>query len=148
MFHEELARHGLESKGGCSMDGTFVEVPKRHNSRDENAQIKRYSIPKRFTSEPHVGCHKDTDARWAKKNEEKHFGYKNHVLADSENKTILDYEVTDTSVHDSIPCLEVVPPEPAYEGQEFHGDAAYIGSEHNPIQEDLKAKVSTHFFYF
>jgi IS5 family transposase len=140
LFHEELARHGLEAKGGCRMDGTFIEVPKQHNSRDENAQIKRGSIPERFTSEPHVGCHKDTDARWAKKNEEKHFGYKNHVLADSENKTILDYEVTDASVHDSIPCLDLMPPESAYKGQEFHADAAYVGSEHNPIQEDLKER--------
>jgi IS5 family transposase len=140
LFHEELARHGLAAKGGCSMDGTFVEVPKQHNSRTENDQIKRGSIPERFTSDPHVGCHKDTDARWTKKNDEKHFGYKNHVLVDSDTKTILDYEVTDAAVHDSIPCLEVVPPEPLYPGQEITLDSAYVGSEHNPILEDLKER--------
>jgi hypothetical protein len=48
LFHEELSRHGLEAKGGCSIDGTFVEVPRQHNSHDENDQIKSGSIPKRF----------------------------------------------------------------------------------------------------
>jgi IS5 family transposase len=124
LFHEELARHGLAAKGGCSMDGTFVEVPKQHNTPEENAEIKRGSIPKQFTSDPHVGAHKDTDARWGRKNKEKHYGYKNHVLADSDTKLILDYEVTDASVHDSIPCLDLMPPEPRYPGQEVHLDSA------------------------
>jgi IS5 family transposase len=94
------------------MDGTFVEVPKQHNSREENAQIKGGSIPQRFSSDRSVRSHKDTEARWAKKGNEKHFCYKNHVLADSDTKIILDYEVTDAAVHDSIPCSEVVPPTP------------------------------------
>jgi IS5 family transposase len=88
----------------------------------------------------YVGSHKDTDARWAKKNEEKHFGYQNHVFADSETKLILDDEVTDAAVHDSIPCLEVVPPEPLYPGQDIYLDSAFVGSEHNPIFDDLKER--------
>jgi IS5 family transposase len=55
---------------------------------------------------------KDTDARRSKKGNEKHFGYKNHVLVNSETKLISDYEVTAASVHDSIPCLDLVPLEP------------------------------------
>jgi IS5 family transposase len=119
------------------MDGTFVEAPKQHHSREENAQMKQGTIPQRFTSDSPVGSHKDTDARWAKKNQETHYGYKNHVLADSDTKLILDYEVTDASVHDSIPCLDLMPPEPLYSGQEVHMDSAYVGSKHNPIFEDL-----------
>ena len=44
---------------------------------------------------------KDTDARWTKKNAKSHYGYKNHVQADHENKLIRAYQVTDASVHDS-----------------------------------------------
>jgi hypothetical protein len=68
------------------------------------------------------------------------FDLENHVLVDSETKLISDYEVTAASVHDSIPCLDLVPPEPLYEGQEFIADSAYLGSQHNPIQEDLKER--------
>jgi IS5 family transposase len=139
LFHEELARQGFAAKGGCCRDGTFVDVPKQHNSREENEQIKRGSTPIRF-SDPHVGCHKDMEARWAKKGNEKHYGYKNHVLSDSDTKLILDYEVTEASVHDSIPCLDLAPPESLYPGQEIHLDSAYVGSEHNPIPTDLQER--------
>jgi hypothetical protein len=57
-----------------------------------------------------VGRHKDTDARWAKKGNVDHFGYKNHVLIYSDTKLIFDYTVTSASVHDSIPCLDLMPP--------------------------------------
>jgi IS5 family transposase len=134
------SRFCLHPKSGCRQDGTFVEVPKQHNSKTKNNQIKRSEIPERFVSEPHVGCPKETDTRWSKKDNENHFGYKNHVLVDSETKLISDYEVTAASVHDSIPCLELVPPEPLYEDQKFITDSAYLGSQNNPIQDDLKER--------
>ncbi|MDR2705921.1 MAG: transposase, partial [Planctomycetaceae bacterium] len=66
-FNEELSRRGFSPQGGIMQDGTFVEVPRQHNSSYENEQIKQGKIPERFLSDPHVGSHKDTDARWAKK---------------------------------------------------------------------------------
>ncbi len=44
---------------------------------------------------------KDLNARWTKKNNEKHYGYKNHINADQKHKLIHDYKITDASVHDS-----------------------------------------------
>jgi len=44
---------------------------------------------------------KDVNARWTKKNDETHFGYKNHVKADKDSKLIVKYEVTSAEVHDS-----------------------------------------------
>ncbi len=49
----------------------------------------------------HKLAQKDTDARWAKKNDEKHYGYKDHVKYDADSKLITEYSVTDASVHDS-----------------------------------------------
>jgi hypothetical protein len=62
------------------------------------------------------------------------------VLADSDMKLILDDEVTDAAVHDSIPCLDLMPPESLYPGQEIHMDSAYLDSEHNLIIDDLKER--------
>jgi hypothetical protein len=39
-FHEQLAAPGYVARQGQMVDATFVEVPKRCPSRDENAQIK------------------------------------------------------------------------------------------------------------
>ncbi len=44
---------------------------------------------------------KDGGARWAKKGDEAHFGYKNHVNVDDEHKRVQSYAVTDAAVHDS-----------------------------------------------
>jgi hypothetical protein len=91
LFNEELARQGFAAQRGYIMDGTVVEVPKQHNSRTENEQIKAGEIPERFTENPHVGSHKDTDARWGAKGATKFYGYKNHVLAAEDSKLISDY---------------------------------------------------------
>jgi IS5 family transposase len=48
-----------------------------------------------------VKAQKDTDARWTKKNQETHFGYKNHVSVDNQHKLIRNYQVTSAEVHDS-----------------------------------------------
>jgi IS5 family transposase len=44
---------------------------------------------------------KDTGARRAKKNNEVHYGYKNHVKVDKKNKIITKRKVTGAEVHDS-----------------------------------------------
>ena len=87
------------------VDATFVEVPKRRNSREDNAKLKAGEIPEDWKKEDaatvNMRRQKDTDARWTKKNNETHFGFKNHINADAENKLIREFEVTAASVHDS-----------------------------------------------
>ncbi|MDR1492438.1 MAG: IS5/IS1182 family transposase, partial [Planctomycetaceae bacterium] len=62
-FQEALAGKGLVAKARSIVVGTFVEVPKQRNRREENAQIKRGGIPESFTQNPHKKSHKDVDAR-------------------------------------------------------------------------------------
>jgi IS5 family transposase len=50
----------------------------------------------------------DFDARYTRKNNEKHDGYKNRVKANSDTKITTDDEVTNAAVHDSVPFLELV----------------------------------------
>jgi len=102
-FHEQLAIQGYVAKSGQMIDATFVEVPRQRNTREENDQIKKGEIPVDW-QEPESKAklrQKDVDARWTKKNEEKHYGYKNHVNVDQDNKLIHHYVVTDAAVHDS-----------------------------------------------
>jgi IS5 family transposase len=85
---------------------------------------------------------KDTDppawlragARWAKKGEEVHFGYKNHVKVDEKSKLIEKYEVTDASVHDSQKIEDLVE---KGDGR-VHGDSAYRSAQ---IEKDRKEKA-------
>jgi IS5 family transposase len=102
-FHEQLAAQGCVARAGQMIDATFVEVPKQRNTREENARIKEGRVPEAW-DKPEVQAkrrQKDTEARWTKKNDEKHYGYKNHINADAGNKLIQSYSVTHAAVHDS-----------------------------------------------
>jgi IS5 family transposase len=102
-FHEQLANQGYVARAGQMVDATFVEVPRQRNTREENAQLKAGEVPEAW-DKPEAKAkrrQKDTDARWTKKNQERHYGYKNHVNADQQHKLIQSYAVTAASVHDS-----------------------------------------------
>jgi IS5 family transposase len=100
-FHEQLASHGYAARSGQMIDATFVEVPRQRNTREENALIKGDAVPVDWGNNPHKLAQKDTEARWAKKNNENHYGFKNHINADQEHKLVQSYTVTDAAVHDS-----------------------------------------------
>ena len=94
------------------MDTTFVEVPKQRNTREENKYIKEGKTPDGWEKDDsktvHKVAQKDTDARWAYKNGERYYGYKDHIKADVKSKIILDYTVTSASVHDSNEISKLV----------------------------------------
>ena len=100
-FNQQLDQQGYQARKGQIVDASFVDVPRQRNNREENAQIKAGEIPERFQENANVKAQKDTDARWTKKNQETHFGYKNHVSVDNQNKLIRNYQVTSAEVHDS-----------------------------------------------
>jgi len=96
-FHEQLAALGYVARAGQIIDATFVEVPRQRNSREENAKIKQDETPDDW-KQPESKAklrQKDVDARWTKKNNVTHYGYKNHVNVDQANKLIQSFEITD-----------------------------------------------------
>ena len=98
-FNRFLNEQGIIMKDGSIIDASFVDVPKQRNSRKENDQIKEDKIPDDWSDKKK--SHKDTDARWATKNKEVHFGYKNHVKVDLGSKIITKYTTTTANEHDS-----------------------------------------------
>ena len=98
-LHEQLLTDGIIINKGTIVDASFVNVPRQRNSREENDQIKEGIQPEKWSDEK--ARQKDIDARWTKKNNETHYGYKDHVKADAKTKLITGFEVTDAAVHDS-----------------------------------------------
>lgn len=130
-FERHLKEAGLMGHEGKIIDASFVDVPRQRNSREENAQIKSGEVPDSFQENENRLRQKDVEARWTKKGEEVHYGYKNHVKADKTTKLIEDYEVTDASVHDSQPVEDLVE-----EGDgTLHADSAYTGETIETILE-------------
>lgn len=96
-----LQQEGYRAQGGQIVDATLIPVPKQHNNRDENRQIKAGQTPSEWQETPNKRSQKDTDARWTKKNGISSYGFKNHINVDAKYGFIRQYEVTDASVHDS-----------------------------------------------
>jgi IS5 family transposase len=81
----------------------------------------------------HKKAQKDVDARWATKNKEIHFGYKNHIKVDKKSKIITKHQTTSAEAHDS------------QEGEKdkiIYGDSAYTGEEvQKCIPENVKNRI-------
>jgi len=136
-FNETLDAAGVFANEGKMVDASFVEAPRQRNTREENKHIKETgTAPEAWKENPHKLCQKDTDARWAKKNEVVFYGYKNHIKSDTKTKLIEKFEVTDASVHDSQPVEGLLEEKDA--GQPFYADSAYTGEEQDKIYEKKK----------
>lgn len=101
LFDGYLARQGYIARGGQILNASIVAVPRNHNTRDENATIKKGETPEDWENKPAKRSQKDVDARWTKKNGKSHYGYKNHVNVDRKHKLIRRYHVSDAALHDS-----------------------------------------------
>lgn len=127
MFDAMLETQGLISHKGTIVDATFVDAPRQRNSRDENKKIKDGEIPEEWEKPENAPklAQKDTDARWTKKGNETHYGYKDHVKCDAESKLITNYGVTDAAVHDSQRCTDLL----EESDKVFYADSAYSGEK-------------------
>ena len=125
LFVQMLDERGIITRKGSIVDATFVDAPKQRNSREDNAKIKKGEIPEDWKTLQNKNklAQKDTDARWAKKNNETHYGYKNHVKVDADSKIITGSITTPANVHDSQPLPELVDEK----DQVLYADSAYSG---------------------
>lgn len=124
-FNRMLEEKGIITHKGTIVDATFVDAPRQRNSRDENKKIKDGEVPEKWKSEPHKMSQKDTDARWTKKGDEKHYGYKDHVKVDADSKLIVDYAVTPANVHDSKEFEDFF----NEQDEAAYADSAYVGKK-------------------
>ena len=140
LFDSKLKSEGLITHSGTIIDATFVDVPRQRNSREENKKIKEGEIPEEWNKPENAAklAQKDTDACWAKKNDELHYGYKNHVKCDLDSKLITEYGVTDAAVHDSQVCTELLDET----DQALYADGAYASEEiDNNLPENCRNEI-------
>ncbi len=159
MFTQMMEDEGIITREGSIMDASFIDVPRQRNTREENKTIKEGGIPEEWLAEDKKNMleQKDVDARWAKKNEEVHYGYKDHVKVDKDSKMIVCFTVSTANVHDSRCFLELFDKkdkiawaDSAYVGAELHADVFHDfphivlkinekGSKNKPLTDEQKA---------
>ena len=135
IFNQQMESQGLITRTGSLVDASFAEAPRQRNNRKENKTIKEGAIPEEWLEESSKNKlrQKDIDARWTKKNNELHYGYKNHIKADKESKIILTFGVTAANVHDSRFLYDLLDKK----DRVLWADSAYTGEDlHNEIKAD------------
>ncbi|WP_444913599.1 IS5 family transposase [Microbulbifer sp. TRSA007] len=125
-FNCQLEAQGYKAQKGQIIDASFINAPKQRNNREENKEIRAGKVPKRIAQDPNVKRQKDLDARWTRKNNERYYGYKDHVCIDNKHKLIREYEVTSAEVHDSQVFIELLGDNSS---KDVWADSAYYSEE-------------------
>jgi IS5 family transposase len=132
LFALQMEEQKVITRKGSLVDASFVDAPRQRNTREENKKIKEGVGEDLWEDNVHKKRQKDKDARWAKKNNETHYGYKDHVKVDHDSKMIITYSVTDASVHDSQEIVGLIDEK----DEVVYADSAYVGEGlHEKIRE-------------
>jgi len=101
-FFQEIRKAGYVTREGSIVDASFIEAPKRKNTKEQREKLKGGEMPVEWVDAEHPQklMQRDTDATWTKKGNEAHFGYKDNVKVDKDSKLIMDFTVTTASTSD------------------------------------------------
>lgn len=144
IFHSKLEENKLIVHEGKIIDASFVEMPRQRNNREDNKHIKETgTAPENWEAKPNKKRQKDVDARWTKKNNENHYGYKDHIKIDNKHKFIDTYCTTPASVHDSQ-VLEDLLDKKKDKDKDIWADSAYTGEEQEKIIKKYQMKNHVH----
>jgi IS5 family transposase len=126
-FTVSIEEKGYITRKGSIVDASFIEAPKRKNTKEQRETLKKGKIPEEWCDKEHPQklMQRDTDAAWTKKGNEVHFGYKDTVKVDLESKLIVNYRVTPSSTNDAIAAKGIF----GKKDNIAYGDSAYPSLE-------------------
>jgi len=135
-LQRQLAAKGYEIKKGVIQDASFIEADlgKKRYYKEKKAEKKGETVEYTEKQEQHI----DRDASFSVKNQQIHYGYKNHTKIDADHRLIRSYEVTTARIHDGDVDL-------AKEGDvAAYRDKGYFGKQlHATGVEDKTMKRGT-----
>jgi len=145
LFTAQLLNNGIVAREGSMVDASFVDVPRQRNSRKDNADIKKDAVPLEFAKKDSNGkrsklSQKDTDARWMTKNNERHYGYKNHINVDAYTKLITKFSVSSAAPHDSTELEHLVDENDTI----LYADSAYRSTKIEEYLQEKNCKSHVH----
>ena len=85
LFSQQMQDQVVITRSGSIVDASFVDAPNQRNTRTENKKIKEGAGEDLWKDNIHKSRQKDKDARWVKRNNETHYGYKDHVKVDRDS---------------------------------------------------------------
>ena len=98
-LQKQLDKKGYKVKKGVIQDASFIEADagRKRIQKEKKAKKKGRKIEYSDRQKRHI----DRDGTFAVKNNQVHYGYKNHTKLDVDNHLIRDYDVSTASLHDA-----------------------------------------------
>jgi IS5 family transposase len=127
MFFKAIDKKGYVTRTGSIVDASFIEAPKRRNTKEQREKLKKGEVPEEWEDDAHPQklMQRDTDATWTKKGNESHFGYKDTVKVDLDSKLITGFNVTTASTNDAKAAMGLF----NENDKVAYGDSAYPSLE-------------------
>ena len=151
---QEFAKRGLSINEGIAVDARLVQSASRPMSNDELRKLKdkrdrpegkldKNGNPLKFS--------RDTESDWTVKNDEPHYGLKEHASVDVNNGFILATTLTPASVHDTnyLPYLTIASCHTEEPIKKVYADKGYFGQPNrgflhlNEIKDGIMRKDTT-----
>jgi len=151
---QEFAKRGLSINEGIAVDARLVKSASKPLSNDGLRKLK----DKRDTSEGKLDKNgnplkfsRDVESDWTVKNDEPHYGLKEHASVDVNSGFILATTLTPASEHDSkyLPYLTIASCHTEEPIEKVYGDKGYYGEPNrvflhlNGIQDGIMRKDTT-----
>ena len=98
-LQRQLDEKGYKIKKGVIQDASFIEADtgRKRIQKEKKAKKEGKEIEYSEKQKSHI----DRDGTFAVKNNQVHYGYKNHKKLDVDNHLIRDYDVSTASLHDA-----------------------------------------------
>lgn len=118
---QQLLTHGYLARCGQIIDASLVQAPVQRNKREEAAIVKQSAMPIEWKAPKRA--QKDVDAKWTRKHNKNHFGYKLHASVDKRYKLIRKVIVTDAAVADTCVFEDLL--DPNNTSRDVYADSGY-----------------------
>ncbi|MBU0734570.1 MAG: IS5 family transposase [Proteobacteria bacterium] len=151
---QEFAKRGLSINEGIAVDARLVQSASKPLSNDELRKLK----DKRDTPEGKLDKNgnplkfsRDVESDWTVKNDEPHYGLKEHASVDVNSGFILATTLTPASIHDTnyLPYLTIASCHTKDPIEKVYADKAYFGQPNrsflhlNGIKDGIMRKDTT-----
>jgi len=151
---QEFAKRGLSINEGIAVDARLVKSASKPLSNDELRKLK----DKRDTPEGKLDkkgnplkFSRDLESNWTVKNDEPHYGLKEHASVDVNSGFILATTLTPASIHDTnyLPYLTIASCHTKDPIEKVYADKAYFGQPNrsflhlNEIKDGIMRKDTT-----
>ena len=141
-FERMLEERGFIAQEGRMIDASFIKTPIQRNSKDDNDLIKQGKRPEGWKENPSKDRQKDSDAKWTRKGNVNHYGYKIHGKSCTKSKFLISVSVTNASVHDSQmlePLIDIGDAD-----QPLYADSAYSGEKQEETLQNHSMENQVH----